>query len=70
MRDETMTRITRRTLAGAILTPAALAQTQAPIPRTPDEELAAIREQNGRNSEALAKLQVPIATEPAFQFKA
>ena len=65
-----MTKITRRTLAGAILTPAVLAQTQAPIPRTPDEELAAVREQNSRNSEALAKLQVPMSTEPAFQFKA
>jgi hypothetical protein len=73
-------RMTRRQLAGAILTTAAAAAAaQAPpatpaAPSTPAGELQAAREQNQRTSEALAaawaKVQVPIEAEPAFHFTA
>ena len=64
-------KITRRQLGAALLAPAALAAQAPPaVPSTPEEELAATREQNRRNSEALDKFPVPMATEPAFQFKA
>ena len=64
-------KITRRQLAKAALAPAALAaQTPPPIPANAQEELAAIREQNKQNAQALDKVSVPMALEPAFQFKA
>jgi hypothetical protein len=66
-------KITRRKLAGALVAPVALAaQAPAPppIPRTPEEELAAVREQNRRNAQALDSFKLPMETEPAFQFKA
>ncbi|MGC9946101.1 MAG: hypothetical protein ABSF64_06990 [Bryobacteraceae bacterium] len=63
-------RITRRQLAAAILTTAAVAQTPPSTPATPDAELQAAREQNQRTAEALAKVQTPIAAEPAFHFTA
>ena len=60
--------ITRRKLAFAALGSAAAlnrANSQAP------EDLnATAKEQNRKNSEALAKFDLPISTEPAFQFKA
>ncbi len=62
-------KFTRRELAGLIAaTPAAVAQSQAPA--TPDEELKAARDRIRSNGAALAKGQVPMSTEPAFQFKA
>jgi hypothetical protein len=66
-------RMTRRQLAGAILATAAAAQTppSAPsAPATPDAELQAARERNQRTAEELAKVQVPMAAEPAFHFTA
>jgi hypothetical protein len=65
-------KITRRKLAAAALAPAALlAQApQSPIPTNPEEELTAIREQNRRNSQTLDEFRVPMAAEPAVQFKA
>jgi hypothetical protein len=62
--------ITRRQLAGALLTGAAMAQTPPPTPGTPDAELQAAREQNQHTADSLAKVQVPIAVEPAFHFTA
>ena len=41
-----------------------------PLPQNPQEELAAAREQQHRNSEQLAKVAVPMSTEPAVHFKA
>lgn len=46
-----------------------------PMPANAQEPAAtdltrAAREANQRNSEALSKMDLPIATEPAFQFKA
>jgi hypothetical protein len=63
--------MTRRQLAGAILTTAAAAQ--AP-PSSPATELQAAREQNQRTAETLssawAKVQNPVEVEPAFHFTA
>lgn len=65
-------RITRRQLAGALVTTAAVAQTPASPPAAPAagpaQELQAARDQNQRTAETLAKLQIPIDTEPAFHF--
>ena len=64
-------KITRRQLAVAALAPAALAaQNPPPVPANPEEEMAAARAQNQRNSAALEKFAVPMDAEPAFQFKA
>ena len=63
-------KITRRRLAGLAIAPAVMAQTQSPIPRNADEELAAVREQNRKNSEALANVKIEMSAEPAFVFKA
>ena len=62
--------ITRRRLAGLVAAPALMAQAPAPLPRNADEELAAVREQNRKNSEALANAKVDMSAEPAFVFKA
>jgi hypothetical protein len=64
-------KITRRKLAMAVLAPAALAaQAPPPIPTNAEEELAAVREQNKANAQALDKVPVPMALEPAVTFKA
>jgi hypothetical protein len=64
--DPEPVRMTRRQLAGAILaTGATAAAAQTPAPA---EELQAAQEQNQRTAEALAKVQVPIESEPAFHF--
>jgi hypothetical protein len=72
-RNRPTARLTRRQLAGAILATAAAAQTPPSTPAqpsTPDGELQAALEQNQRTGEALAKVKVPIETEPAFHFTA
>ena len=65
-------KITRRRLAAATLAPAAaMAQAPPAAPsESPEELLKNAREQVRRNGESLAKFQVPMSTEPAFQFKA
>jgi hypothetical protein len=63
-------RITRRQLAGAILATASVAQTPPSAASSPEAELNAAREHNARIAEALAKVEVPIAVEPAFHFTA
>ncbi len=63
-------KITRRQLAGvaagSLVTAAAIAQT----PVTDQDLDNAARESHRQNSEALAKFDVPMSLEPAFQFKA
>jgi hypothetical protein len=67
-------KITRRKLAAALAAPAlagrmptaAAAQTTA----TPADPLEAAKARIKANSDALAKQDVPMSTEPAFQFKA
>ena len=63
--------LTRRQWSAAVIgsTPL-LAQTAAPKPQGPGEELRAAKEQQDRNAQELTKFQVSMATEPAFQFKA
>jgi len=63
-------RITRRELAGAMLATAAAAQTPPGAPAGPEAELQAARQRNQRSSEALTKVKVPMAAEPAFHFTA
>jgi len=67
-------KLTRRQLVAALAPAAALAQTVAPsqtaTPANPADELKAAQARLKANSEALAKLPVPMETEPAFQFKA
>jgi hypothetical protein len=65
-------KLTRRKLARAVLIPAAAAMAQTPpaLPRNPDEELKAARDRTKALGDALAQQNVPMATEPAFQFKA
>jgi hypothetical protein len=61
--------ITRRKLALAVLgAPAAARAAQTPSP--PEDLSTAAAEQVRKNSEALVKVDVPMSTEPAFQFKA
>jgi hypothetical protein len=60
--------LTRRKLAAAVLAPAAVAlpQTQS----APSDELAAARQRMKDNAAAMAKIEIPASTEPAFHFKA
>jgi len=69
-------KLTRRQLAAlvapaAVLAPAdVLAQTQpAAAPGAPQDPLAAAKARIQSTSDALAKLDVPMSTEPAFQFR-
>ncbi len=62
-------RLTRRELASAALSSAAAAHGQVPVPGSPEEELEAARGQVRRNAEATAKVELPMATEPACIFK-
>ena len=57
-------KISRRALAQLALAGAASAQQPAP------DELNEARKQVQRNSETLLKYEIPMATEPAFLFKA
>ena len=65
-------KMTRRQLAGVILTATATvaAQTAPSIPSNPAEELEAARGQNRRTSESLAKVPLPMDAEPVFHFTA
>ena len=52
-----------------MLSSAAAALAQAPVPSTPADELKSARDRIKANSETLTKLAVPMDTEPALQFK-
>ena len=65
-------KLTRRQLGIAVTAAAAVAadaQNPAANNQSPDVEKS-VREANARNSQTLAQFEIPIATEPAFQFKA
>jgi hypothetical protein len=66
------TKFTRRQLALAVSTSAiVLAQTPVPpLPSNADEELKAVRDTLRQNSEQLAKVELPMSTEPAVHFRA
>jgi hypothetical protein len=69
-------RMTRRNLAAAVMIPAAalLAQapkTAAPAQTTPPvDDLESARRQIRNNAAALARFDLPVATEPDFRFEA
>lgn len=60
-------KLTRRKLAAALLAPAAV-QAQQPAP--PRDEVEAARARLKANAETVAKVEVPMSTEPAFSFRA
>ena len=63
-------KMTRRQLAAAMVSAAAVTA-QTPLPAaSPGDDLEAARNRLKTNRDALAQVQVPMATEPAFQFKA
>lgn len=66
------TKLTRRQLALAVSSSAiVLAQTPASaIPSNADEELKAVKDAIRQNCEQLAKVDLPMSTEPAVHFKA
>lgn len=57
-------------MLAAAQTPAAQtpANPSAAKPATPEEDVAAAKDQMRRNSEALANFQIAMSTEPAFKF--
>ena len=61
-------KLSRRQLATLAAASAIRARAQAPV-SDPDLTQAA-RDSNKRNSDALAGYEIPLATEPAYQFKA
>lgn len=63
-------KVTRRALAQMVLAQAAVSQTPPAAPVSPEELLTAAKEQTKRSTESLAKVAVPMGTEPAFTFKA
>ncbi len=60
-------KLTRREWAGALAAPAAALAYEPPA--SADEGLEKAREKQRRDTAAIAKLQVPIETEPAFFFR-
>jgi hypothetical protein len=64
-------KLTRRKLAAALVSATALSaqQTQPAPPAAPDD-LQIARDRLKANAAALAATPLPMATEPAFQFKA
>jgi hypothetical protein len=66
------TKFTRRALVVAVSgSVALLAQTPAPpLPSNADDELKATRDAIRQNSEALAKVEMAMSTEPAVHFRA
>jgi hypothetical protein len=62
-------KLTRRKLAVVLTSGVALAQTPSTPPATPGDLLQEARKRNQANAAALAAEKLPMATEPAFQFK-
>jgi len=63
-------KLTRRQLATALAPAVALAEAAAQPAAAADDELQAARNRVKTNGEALAGQAVPMAAEPAFQFRA
>lgn len=67
-------KLTRRALTLALTaSTTALAQNPPappPLPQNPDEELRAAKDQLAQSAQALARFDLPMATEPATHFKA
>ena len=66
-----MKRLTRRTLFAAVGAVPLVAAAQDAAPATTrEQDLKNARETMANNAALLAKVEVPMATEPAFHFKA
>jgi len=63
-------KLTRRELAAALTSAVALAQTPPGPPPTAAADLQAAQDQVKANVTTLLQIEVPMTTEPAFQFKA
>jgi hypothetical protein len=64
-------KLTRRELAAALAASAPLAgQAPGAQPENPAEELKAATERLRRSTETVSKFTLPMATEPAFSFRA
>jgi len=63
-------KLTRRKLATALVSATALAAQQPAPALAPADDLKAARDRLQANAAALAVAPIPMATEPAFQFKA
>ena len=63
-------KLTRRKLATALVSATTLAAQQPPPAAAPDSDLKAARDRLQANAAAVAGAPIPMATEPAFQFKA
>jgi hypothetical protein len=64
-------KFTRRELGIAVAAAGTLAANAQTPGRSDDQPLEkSARERNAQNGETLAKFELPISTEPAFQFKA
>lgn len=65
-------KITRRDLAAVLGSAAGVAAVHAQKPPAgrPEDLNAVAQEEIRKNSQALAKVGLPVSTEPAFQFKA
>jgi hypothetical protein len=63
-------KLTRRKLAVALVTAAAVPAQTPPPPAPEGDALSAKRDLMRANAQAVANFNVPMATEPAFKFKA
>jgi hypothetical protein len=63
-------KLTRRKLAAALVSATAVAAQQPQPVLAPADDLKAARDRMQANAAALAATPIPMATEPAFQFKA
>jgi len=62
--------LTRRELAAAAVAVVAAPSAEPQAPQSAADLAKVVHDANQRNSEALTKFEIPIATEPAFQFRA
>lgn len=62
-------KLTRRELAAGLLAASPSMSQTVEQPRTPEEELRVRLEQARSDAKQLAAFAIPMATEPAFQFK-
>jgi hypothetical protein len=62
--------LTRRELAAAAVAAVSAPSAEPQEPQSAADLAKVVHDANQRNSEALTKFEIPIATEPAFQFRA
>jgi hypothetical protein len=63
--------ISRRQLAGILVASTAVAQAPpSPAPQSADAELEAAKSQQRGRAQIIARVPLPMTTEPAFHFKA